>query len=78
MAETKKTVKKAVKAAEVKTLTQLKEELVKLRADFDDARRSHRAGELVNPHTLTTQRKTIARTLTAIKQAELASQKEEN
>lgn len=62
----------AKKAVEVKTLAQLQEELVTLRADYDDFRRSHIAGELVNPRVITTQRKAIARTLTAIKQAELA------
>lgn len=62
----------AKKAIEVKTLAQLQEELVTLRADYDDFRRSHIAGELVNPRVITTQRKAIARTLTAIKQAELA------
>lgn len=63
----------AKKAVEVKTLAQLQEELVKLRAENDESRRSHVAGELVNPHVLTVQRKNIARTLTAIKQAELAN-----
>ena len=70
-------VKKTAKATEVKTLAQLQEELVKLRADHQESRRSHRMGELVNPHVLTAQRKQIARALTAIKQAE-ASAKEEN
>jgi len=70
MAKTTKT------AVEVKTLDQLKEELVTLRNDYREARRSHRMGELVNPHTLTTQRKSIARTLTAIKQAETVATSE--
>lgn len=74
----KKTTKTAAKATEVKTLDQLKTELTTLRNDHQESRRSHRMGELVNPHVLTTQRKNIARTLTAMKQAELASQKEEN
>ncbi len=69
--------KKTAKATEVKTLAQLQEELAKLRGDHQESRRSHRMGELVNPHVLTTQRKQIARALTAIKQAE-ASAKEEN
>jgi len=74
----KKTTKKTVKAAEVKTLEQLNEEVTKLRADFDDLRRSHRAGDLVNPRAITVKRKEIARALTAVKQAELAAIKEEN
>lgn len=82
MADAKKTtkapVKKTVKATEVKTLDQLKEELVTLRNDYRESQRSHRQGELVNPHILTTQRKAIARTLTAIKQAGVAAAKEEN
>lgn len=69
--------KKAVKATEVKTLEQLHEELAKLRADQMESQRSHRMGELVNPHVLTTARKEIARTLTAIKQAEHAAVKSE-
>lgn len=73
----KKTTKKTVKAAEVKTLEQLNEEVTKLRADFDDLRRSHRAGDLVNPRAITVKRKEIARALTAVKQAELAATKEE-
>ncbi len=75
----KKVVKKAEqKAVEVKTLAQLHEELATLRADNLESRRSHRLGELVNPHVLTTQRKAIARTLTAIAAAERAAAKEEN
>ena len=82
MADAKKTtkapVKNTVKATEVKTLDQLKEELVTLRNDYRESQRSHRQGELVNPHILTTQRKAIARTLTAIKQTSATAAKEEN
>jgi len=74
---TKKTTKVA-KATEVKTLEQLKTELVTLQNDHRESRRSHLLGELVNPHVLTTQRKAIARSLTAIKQAEIAAKKDEN
>jgi len=81
----KKTINAKVaskKAVEVKTLDQLKEELVKLRNNYRESQRSHQMGELVNPRALTVQRKSIARTLTAIKQAELSAvksdQKEEN
>ncbi len=83
MADVKKTTKAstkapAKKATEVKTLAQLQEELETLRNDHRESRRSHQMGELVNPHVLTVQRKSIARALTAIKQAERAALKEEN
>lgn len=84
MADAKKAVKakapkkaeKAKQATEVKTLDQLKQDLVTQRDEHRESRRSHQMGELVNPHVLTTQRKTIARTLTAIKQAEVAAKEE--
>ncbi len=68
----------AKKATEVKTLDQLNEEVVKLQNDYRESRRSHQMGELVNPHVLTVQRKSIARALTAVKQAEIAAAKEAN
>lgn len=84
MAETKKTTKATTKVAkttkkapEVKTIAELHEELNTLRNDHQESRRSHRMGELVNPHVLTVQRKKIARALTAIKQAEKSAVKEE-
>lgn len=73
----KKTTKVAKKANEVKTIEQLREDLVKLHAAHLESRKSHRAGELVNPHVLTVQRKDIARTLTAINQASNVALKEE-
>ncbi len=78
MADAKKTTKaasKATKATEVKTVAQLHEALATLRQEQLESRKSHRQGDLVNPHVLTAQRKAIARTLTALK---AASQKEEN
>jgi len=79
MADVKKTTKASTKKAEeVKTLDQLQEELTKLRNDHRESRRSHQMGELVNPHVLTVQRKSIARSMTAIRSAELAATKEEN
>jgi ribosomal protein L29 len=82
---TKKTTKSTTKAkaptkkaAEVKTLAQLQEELATLQATQLESQRSHRAGELVNPHVITVQRKSIARTKTLIRQAEIAAAKEEN
>lgn len=73
MAETKKTTKapvakaaKATKATEVKTVEQLNDDLANLLTENLESRRSHRMGELVNPHVLTVQRKNIARLHTAI------------
>lgn len=62
----KKADKKAVKATEVKTIDQLNDDLTALLAENLESRRSHRLGELVNPHVLTVQRKNIARLHTAI------------
>jgi ribosomal protein L29 len=81
MADVKKTTKAKApvkKAIEVKTLDQLKEELLKLQDENRESRRSHQMGELVNPRVLTVQRKSIARAHTAIRQAELVATKEEN
>jgi ribosomal protein L29 len=66
-----KTVKKAPKKAEVvKTPADLQAELAAKRKDLQEARRSHAAGELVNPKTLRDQRKDIARLLTKINEKE--------
>lgn len=74
MAE-KKTVKKAaVKATEVKTIEQLQAELTAKQNDLIEARRSHAAGELINPRVLTSTKKEIARSHTAIRAAELAQE----
>ena len=83
MAETTKKTTKAApkqvkKAAEVKTVEQLREELIKLQNEHLDSRKSHVQGELVNPHVLTVQRKNIARLHTAINSANKAAVKEEN
>ena len=77
MAEAKTTTKKTTKSApvkaatEVKTLEQLKTELTAKQNDLLDAKRGHRAGELVNPRVITTTRKEIARLHTAIRALEL-------
>jgi len=75
-----KTIKttKAAKAPEVKTIEQLREDLTKLQGEHLESRKSHRAGELVNPHVLTVQRKNIARLHTAINAANRSATKEEN
>ena len=62
MAETKKSVKAAV----VKTIDDLKKELAEKRNDLLQAKRSHAAGELVNPKALRSLRKDIARLLTQL------------
>lgn len=67
--DTKAVAKAAVKAknaTEVKTLAELQEDLVKIHAVNLESRKSHKQGELVNPHVLTVQRKSIARIHTAI------------
>jgi len=73
MAEAKKTTKKAVEATEVKDLATLRKNLTAKQQDLLDSRKSHRAGELVNPRVLGTIRKEIARLHTAIRAAEQAT-----
>lgn len=74
MADKKTT--KAVKAEEVKTIEQLRDDLATKIADQLEAKRGHAAGELANPRVLTATRKEIARLHTAIRAAEIASAKE--
>lgn len=69
--------KKAKKAEEVKTIDQLRETLETKQQELLEARKSHTAGELVNPRVITQTRKEIARLKTAIRADEL-SQKENN
>lgn len=64
MAEAKK------KAAVVKTVDDLKKEVAEKRHDLLQAKRSHAAGELVNPKALRSLRKDIARLLTQINEKE--------
>jgi ribosomal protein L29 len=80
MADSKKTAKVSKKAEEIKTVATLTEELLALQAANLESRKSHKQGELVNPHVLTVQRKDIARAHTAIaaaRAAELSTLKEE-
>lgn len=63
-------VKKTAKAAVVKTVDDLKKELAEKRNDLLQAKRSHAAGELVNPKALRSLRKDIARLLTQINEKE--------
>ena len=73
MADAKKTVAKAIVP---KTLVELRAEAVVKRKDLMESKRSHRAGELINPRVIGQTRKEIARLETAIRTAELAAQKE--
>jgi len=73
---TKTTKSSKVKAAtEVKSLDQLKAELLTKQSDLLETRRSHRAGELVNPRAITHGRKDVARLKTAIRAHELKGDK---
>jgi ribosomal protein L29 len=78
MAEAKTTKKTTATkpATEVKTIEQLREELATKQADQIAHKRSHAAGELVNPRVLTVTRKEIARLHGAIRALELAGEKE--
>ena len=80
MAEAKQTTKKsaAKNATEVKSIADMQNDLASKQADLLESKRSHRAGELVNPRVLGTARKEIARLHTASKAAELAAKKESN
>lgn len=62
--------KKTAKAAVVKTVDDLKKELAEKRNDLLQAKRSHAAGELVNPKALRSLRKDIARLLTQLNEKE--------
>lgn len=68
MADTK-TTKKATEAKELS----LNEQLIAKRAELLELHKSNRAGELVNPRSITRVRKEIARLLTAIRAEELAA-----
>ena len=71
-----KATKKAVKpAVEVKSLADLQADLATKQSDLLQARQGHRAGELVNPRTITVARKDIARLKTAIRAEELKGDK---
>jgi len=79
MAATTKPTKKTVKDAdEVKTIEQLRADLVAKKTDQIEAIRGHKLGELTNPRVLTSTRKDIARLHTAIRAAELDALKESN
>ncbi len=62
--------KKTKDATVIKSIEELNIELQAKRADLLEARRSHAAGELVNPKVLGVYRKEIARLLTQINEKE--------
>lgn len=67
---------KNVKAAkEVKSLADLQKELATKQNDLLEARKGHKAGELVNPRVITLTRKEVARLKTAIRAEELKETK---
>ncbi len=72
-AKTAKAIKatKSKEAPVVKSLEDLKNDLATKQNDLLEARRGHRAGELVNPRVITVTRKEIARIKTAIRAEEL-------
>lgn len=76
MATTKKTTKVTKKADVVKTIDQLRADLVTKTNDLLQARRGNAAGELTNPRIITVTRKEIARLNHAIRAHEIMSTKE--
>jgi ribosomal protein L29 len=78
MATTKKTTKAVKKADEVKTIDQLRADLLTKTTDLLQARRGNVAGELTNPRIITVTRKEIARLKFAIRANEIMSAKETN
>ena len=62
--------KNAKDATVVKSIEEMKAELQSKRNDLLEARKSHAAGELVNPKVLGVYRKDIARLLTQINEKE--------
>ena len=71
----KKTQEKVIEKVEV-TAESLQTNLQTKRNDLFEAIRSHRSGELVNPKVINKYRKEIARTLTKMREIELAVRKE--
>lgn len=74
MALIKKSVKNQPKnAIEVKSVDQLKKDLVSKQNDLIESKRGHKLGELTNPRVITITRKEIARLHTAIRADEIAN-----
>lgn len=64
------------KVPEVKTVDQLKQELISLASELNQAKLGNAAGELTNPHRITVIRKNIARVHSAIWTASQKAEKE--
>lgn len=77
MATTKKITKKTVSSDLNldKSIPELTKDLLTMRQDLLDARKSNKSGEMVNPRVISKLRKDIARILTKIRQEEINSQK---
>ena len=73
---TKKVLKTTKEAIEVKSIDQLRVDLVTETTNLIEAKRGHKLGELTNPRVITVTRKKIARLQTAIRADEIATAKE--
>ena len=74
--KTAKSVKKVTKVSlAAKSIEELKKDFATTQDNLLETRRSHRAGELVNPRAITHARKEIARLKTAIRALELKGDK---
>jgi large subunit ribosomal protein L29 len=73
---TTKTTKVTKVAEEVKTIEQLRADLLAKQTDQIALKRGHAAGEVANPKVLTSTRKEIARLHGAIRALEIEAQKE--
>ena len=60
------TKKQSTRDVKVKTRAEQMEDLLKLRTDYRESRKSHQMGELVNPRVLREHRKAIARLMTQL------------
>lgn len=69
----KKTVKANKEAVVVKTVAELRVELLAKQTDLIQAKRGNKMGELTNPRVITSLRKEIARLHTAIRADELTA-----
>lgn len=77
--KTAKTVKSTKQVTPIadRPLEQLQKDLDTVLVDLHDAKKSHAAGELVNPRVLTMTRREVARLKTAIRARQLTAAKEE-
>lgn len=76
MAVKKTSNKSAKEAVTIKSVAELKIELIAKQNDLIDAKRGHKQGELINPCVIRSTRKQIARIHTAIRAAETTAAKE--